>query len=48
MQRHGKTYLTALLLIFAMACTSAPPPTDDAPVDGGVTTFDTDADCGRG
>ena len=45
MQRHGKTYLTAaLLLIFAMACTSAPPPADDAPVDGGVTTFDTDDD----
>ena len=34
-----------------MACTSAPPPTDDAPVDGGVTTFDTDtgadADAGK-
>ncbi len=43
MQRHGKTYLTAaLLLVFAMACTSTPPPTEDAPVDGGVTTFDPD------
>ena len=42
MHRHGKTSLTAaLLLTVAMACTSAPPP-DDAPVDGGVTTFDTD------
>ncbi len=43
MQRHGKTYLTAaLLLIFAIACTSAPPPGDDAPLDGGVTTFGPD------
>jgi len=41
MQRHAKTYLAAAqLLIFAMACTTAPPPDENAASDGSVATPD--------